>query len=63
MTIRFSRRGTLNPGIGIGVATLASPSIPGAAPAKALRVGWQKDGLLRLVKGVACLKAFLLIRV
>ncbi|CAM3189951.1 sulfonate transport system substrate-binding protein [Paracoccus aminovorans] len=47
MTIAFSRRAAL----GLGLAALATPSILRAAPARTLRVGWQKGGLLGLVKG------------
>ncbi|MTH77138.1 aliphatic sulfonate ABC transporter substrate-binding protein [Paracoccus aestuariivivens] len=47
MTTNFSRRAAL----GLGLAALASPAILRAAPAKSLRVGWQKGGLLGLVKG------------
>jgi sulfonate transport system substrate-binding protein len=50
MSIKISRRGA----IGLGLAALAPLAAPGvlrAAPAKALRVGWQKGGILGLVKG------------
>lgn len=43
----FSRRTAL----ALGLAALATPTILRAAPARALRVGWQKGGLLGLVKG------------
>ncbi|MBD9528832.1 aliphatic sulfonate ABC transporter substrate-binding protein [Paracoccus sp. PAR01] len=47
MTMNFSRRAAL----GLGLAALATPAILRAAPATTLRVGWQKGGLLGLVKG------------
>lgn len=47
MKTTFSRRGA----IGLALAALATPAILRAAPAKQLRVGWQKGGLLGLVKG------------
>ena len=47
MTLQFSRRAA----IGLGLAALAAPTILPAAPARSLRVGWQKGGLLGLVKG------------
>ena len=47
MTLQFSRRAA----IGLGLAALAAPAILRAAPARSLRVGWQKGGLLGLVKG------------
>lgn len=47
MSIHFSRRAAL----GLGLAALATPSLLRAAPARALRVGWQKGGLLGLIKG------------
>ncbi|MTH65538.1 aliphatic sulfonate ABC transporter substrate-binding protein [Paracoccus shanxieyensis] len=49
MTTTISRRHAL--ALGLGMAALAAPGILRAAPAKALRVGWQKGGLLGLVKG------------
>lgn len=51
MTIKLTRRAALGLGAGMGAALLASPAILQAAPAKVLRVGWQKGGLLGLVKG------------
>ncbi|PZO67362.1 MAG: sulfonate ABC transporter substrate-binding protein [Paracoccus denitrificans] len=50
MSISFTRRGALGLTLGLGVAALATPSLVRAAPS-ALRVGWQKGGLLGLVKG------------
>lgn len=47
MNITFSRRATL----ALGLAALAAPTILRAVPATELRVGWQKGGLLGLVKG------------
>ncbi|MFT4012215.1 MAG: aliphatic sulfonate ABC transporter substrate-binding protein [Paracoccus sp. (in: a-proteobacteria)] len=47
MTMIFSRRAA----IGLGLAAMAAPAILRAAPARELRVGWQKAGLLSLVKG------------
>ncbi|MDT1063983.1 aliphatic sulfonate ABC transporter substrate-binding protein [Paracoccus sp. CPCC 101403] len=43
----FTRRTAL----GFGLAALAAPGLLRAAPATKLRVGWQKGGLLGLVKG------------
>lgn len=50
MTTKFSRRAALGLGLA-SMAALAAPAILRAAPASALRVGWQKGGLLGLVKG------------
>ena len=50
MTTTVSRRAALGLGLA-ALATLATPALVRAAPAKALRVGWQKGGLLGLVKG------------
>lgn len=47
MSIRFTRRATLT----MSLAVLAAPAILRAAPATELRVGWQKGGILGLVKG------------
>ncbi|WP_294923696.1 aliphatic sulfonate ABC transporter substrate-binding protein [uncultured Paracoccus sp.] len=47
MTTTFSRRAA----IGLGLSALAAPAILRASPARTLRVGWQKGGLLGLVKG------------
>ncbi|SMO41536.1 aliphatic sulfonate ABC transporter substrate-binding protein [Paracoccus laeviglucosivorans] len=47
MSIKLSRRSAL----AMGMAALAAPTILRAAPARELRVGWQKGGLLGLVKG------------
>lgn len=47
MTTNFTRRATL----GMTLAALAAPSVLRAAPARELRVGWQKGGILALVKG------------
>lgn len=47
MTTTFSRRAA----IGLGITALATPAILRAAPARELRVGWQKGGILGLVKG------------
>ena len=49
-TTTVSRRAALGLGLA-ALATLATPALVRAAPAKALRVGWQKGGLLGLVKG------------
>lgn len=49
-TISLSRRSALGLGLGLGL-TLAAPGLLRAAPAKTLRVGWQKGGILGLVKG------------
>lgn len=55
MTMNFSRRVAL----GLGLAALAAPTVLRAAPSRELRVGWQKGGLLGLVKGEGALeKAF-----
>jgi len=47
MTTTLNRRAAL----ALGLAALATPAILRAAPAKTLRVGWQKGGILGLVKG------------
>lgn len=58
MTTIFSRRAAIGLGLA-GLATLAAPAVLRAAPASALRVGWQKGGLLGLVKGAGAFeKAF-----
>lgn len=46
---QITRRGSLALGL-FGAATLALPSVLRAAPATKLRVGWQKGGVLGLVK-------------
>lgn len=51
MSITISRRGAIGLGLAAAFAPLATPGILRAAPAKTLRVGWQKGGLLGLVKG------------
>lgn len=51
MSITFTRRSTLALGLAALAVPLGAPSILRAAPARALRVGWQKGGLLGLVKG------------
>ncbi|MDQ7776617.1 aliphatic sulfonate ABC transporter substrate-binding protein [Paracoccus aminovorans] len=51
MTITISRRGAIGLGLAAALAPLAAPGVLRAAPAKTLRVGWQKGGLLGLVKG------------
>lgn len=52
----ISRRKTLALGL-FGAIGLAAPSILQAAPAKKLRVGWQKGGLLGLVKAQGALES------
>ncbi|MDS9468912.1 aliphatic sulfonate ABC transporter substrate-binding protein [Paracoccus sp. MBLB3053] len=51
MTINLTRRATFGLGLGSALASLAAPGLLRAAPARELRVGWQKGGLLGLVKG------------
>lgn len=51
ITTTLSRRTALGLGLGLGLTYLATPAVLRAAPARELRVGWQKGGILGLVKG------------
>lgn len=52
----FTRRNTLTLGL-FGALSLTAPAILRAAPATRLRVGWQKGGVLGLVKAQGALEA------